>query len=197
MFFLIQPGNLLHNPEDVISLRHSLCKVSCLHLACTRYLSDAIFSRITSTLGPLSKLSLAGCPISYQNAIYKRFYPAGKENCPSELVLTFKHILSYLESINSTLTELSFGRTGIDSTSLQSLALIPGLNLSSLHLMSCDQLTVAGVKELCSHQKNIQDLDLSLCLRLTDIAVLAIAEHLTGIKKLRLRRCQGITQVSF
>ena len=170
--------------------------VTSLHLACSRYLTDAIFSRITSTLGPLVRLSLAGCTITYQNSIYKRFYPPHLENTPSDSILSFQYILRYIEQNKNTLKEISLGRTNVDSTSLQSLALIKDLNLTSVHLMSCDQLTKAGIEQLCQLQKNIIDLDLSLCSRLTDYVVLAICDNLPAIKTLRMRRCRGITEVS-
>lgn len=186
---------MLSNPEDRQLLSASLKNVTRLHLACSRYLTDLLFTRITSVLGPLKKLSLAGCQISFQSAIHKRFYPSDGRVKVSDHVLTFKHILEYVEENAKTLKELSFGRTTIDSESLYHLSKIPGLEIESLHLMSCDQLSKSGVDLLCQNQKSILDLDLSLCSRMTDLAVLSVCQHLTHIKKLNLRRCQGITEV--
>ncbi|XP_042861938.1 F-box/LRR-repeat protein fbxl-1-like isoform X2 [Penaeus japonicus] len=191
---ILMTGTLLSNPEDRKLLSASLKNVSRLHLACSRYLTDLLFTRITSVLGPLTKLSLAGCQISFQSAIHKRFYPSDGRVKVSDHVLTFKHILEYIEENAKTLKELSFGRTTIDSESLYHLSKIPGLEIESLHLMSCDQLSKSGVDLLCQNQKSILDLDLSLCSRMTDLAVLSVCEHLTNIRKLNLRRCQGITE---
>lgn len=176
-------------------LSASLRNVTRLHLACSRYLTDNLFSRIISVVGPLRKLSLAGCQISFHEAIHKRFYPQDGRVTVSDHVLTFKHILKYIEEKATTLKEISLGRTLVDSEALYHLSKVPKLQLESVHLMSCDQVTKSGIQLLCENQKAITDLDLSLCSRLTDYAVLAICQHLPRLKKLNLRRCQGITEV--
>lgn len=188
-------GTLLSNPEDVRLLSASLKHVTRLHLACSRYLTDSLFTRIISVVGPLEKLSLAGCQISFSESIHKRFYPADGRVLLSDYVLTFRHILKYIEEKASSLKEISLGRTMVDSEALYQLSKVPGLRLESVHLMSCDQLTKSGIQLLCENQKFITDFDLSLCSRVTDYAVLAICEHLPHIRKLNLRRCQGITDV--
>ncbi|XP_042205551.1 dynein regulatory complex subunit 6-like isoform X2 [Homarus americanus] len=192
---LFREGTLLSNPEDVKMLSASLKNVTRLHLACSRYLTDSLFSRLTSVVGSLSKLSLAGCQITFHEAIHRRFYPQDGRITESDHVLTFKHILKCIEENSSTLKELSLGRTIIDSEALYNLSKVPGLQLQSLHLMSCDQLSKSGIQLLCENQKSITDLDLSLCSRITDYAVLSVCQHLPNIKKLNLRRCQGITEV--
>lgn len=194
MAHLLMPGNLLSNPEDIKALSASLRNVTRLHLACSRYLTDTLFGRIISVVGPLRKLSLAGCQISFHEAIFKRFYPEDGRVTVSDHVLTFNHILKYIEEKATTLKEISLGRTLVDSEGLYNLSLVPNLQLESVHLMSCDQLTKSGIQLLCENQKTITDLDLSLCSRITDYAVLAICQHLPHIKKLNLRRCQGITE---
>lgn len=189
-------GTLLSDPEDRAILSKSLRNVRHLHLACSRYLSDVLFTRLTSVVGPLTRLSLAGCQISFQNVINKRFYPGdGEHSNPSEHVLTFEHIMKYVEANAITLKELSFGRTYINSESLHRLATVPGLKLDSLHLMSCEQLSKSGIQLLCEHQPSLTELDLSLCTRVTDYAVMAIVYHLPNLKSLNLRRCQGVTEV--
>lgn len=188
-------GTLLSNPEDVRVLSASLRNVTRLHLACSRYLTDNLFSRIISVVGPLRKLSLAGCQISFHEAIHKRFYPQDGRVTVSDHVLTFKHILKYIEEKATTLKEISLGRTLVDNEALYHLSKVPKLQLESVHLMSCDQVTKSGIQLLCENQKTITDLDLSLCSRLTDYAVLAICQHLPRLKKLNFRRCQGITEV--
>lgn len=197
MTHLLMPdvsGNLLSNPEDIKVLSTSLRNVTRLHLACSRYLTDTLFSRIISVVGPLRKLSLAGCHISFHEAIHKRFYPEDGRVAVSDHVLTFKHILKYIEEKATTLKEISLGRTLVNSESLYNLAIVPKLQLESVHLMSCDQLTKSGIQLLCENQKTITDLDLSLCSRITDYAVLAVCQHLPHLKKLNLRRCRGVTE---
>ncbi|XP_053643192.1 F-box/LRR-repeat protein 2 isoform X2 [Cherax quadricarinatus] len=191
---LFREGTLLNNPEDVKVLSASLKNVTQLHLACSRYLTDSLFSRIISVVGPLRKLSLAGCQITFHEAIYKRFYPEDGRISVSDHVLTFKHILKFIEEKSSTLKEISLGRTIADSESLYNLSMVPGLQLESVHLMSCDQVSKSGIQLLCENQKTITDLDLSLCSRITDYAVLAVCQYLPNLKKLNLRRCQGITE---
>lgn len=194
MAHLLMPGTLLSNPEDIKVLSASLRKVTRLHLACSRYLTDTLFSRIISVVGPLRKLSLAGCQISFHEAIHKRFYPEDGRVTISDHVLTFKQILKYIEEKATTLKEISLGRTLVDSEGIYHLSKVPKLQLESVHLMSCDQMTKSGIQLLCENQKTITDLDLSLCSRLTDYAVLAICQHLPHLKKLNLRRCLGITE---
>ncbi|XP_068241936.1 F-box/LRR-repeat protein 2-like isoform X4 [Palaemon carinicauda] len=191
---LLMPGNLLNNPEDVEVLASALKHVTRLHLACSRYLTDCLFSRLMSVVGSLTKLSLAGCQISFHSAIFKRFYPADGRVQASDHVLTFDHILNYIEKNASTLREISLGRTSVDSESLHKLSKVPGLKLESVHLMSCDQLSKSGIQLLCKNQQFITDLDLSLCSRITDYAVLSVRDNLHCIKKLNLRRCRGITE---
>ncbi|XP_071529960.1 uncharacterized protein [Panulirus ornatus] len=191
---LLMAGTLLNNPEDVKLLSASLKNVTHLHLACSRHLTDSLFSRIMSVVGPLRKLSLAGCQITFHEAIRKRFYPADGRVIVSDHVLTFAHILRYVEEMSSTLKDISLGRTIIDSEALYKLSIIPGLQLESVHLMSCDQLSKSGIQLLCENQKSILDLDLSLCSRITDYAVMSICQNLPKIKKLNLRRCRGITE---
>ncbi|XP_068241934.1 uncharacterized protein [Palaemon carinicauda] len=191
---LFREGNLLNNPEDVEVLASALKHVTRLHLACSRYLTDCLFSRLMSVVGSLTKLSLAGCQISFHSAIFKRFYPADGRVQASDHVLTFDHILNYIEKNASTLREISLGRTSVDSESLHKLSKVPGLKLESVHLMSCDQLSKSGIQLLCKNQQFITDLDLSLCSRITDYAVLSVRDNLHCIKKLNLRRCRGITE---
>ena len=194
MLFILT-GTLLNNPEDVKILATSLKNVTRLHLACSRYLTDSLFKRLTSVVGPLTKLSLAGCQISFHSAIFKRFYPEDGRVQSSDHVLTFDHILKYIEERASTLKEISLGRTSVDSESLYKLSKVPGLTLDSVHVMSCDQLSKSGIQLLCENQKSITDLDLSLCSRLTDYAVLSVKDNLPYIRKLNLRRCHGISEV--
>ncbi|XP_069181420.1 F-box/LRR-repeat protein 2 isoform X2 [Procambarus clarkii] len=191
---LLMAGTLLSNPEDVKVLSSSLKNVTRLHLACSRYLTDSLFTRIITVVGPLRKLSLAGCQITFHEAIHKRFYPADGRITVSDHVLTFQHILKFIEEKSNTLKEISLGRTIVDSEGLYNLSKVPGLKLESVHLMSCDQLSKRGIQLLCENQKSITDLDLSLCSRITDYAVLAVCQHLPNIRKLNLRRCQGVTE---
>ncbi|CAL4123154.1 unnamed protein product [Meganyctiphanes norvegica] len=176
-----------------------------LHIFCSRYSGQSLFPKINYMLKPF--LTYCQHCLSYKDSVIKRswrretirgernrFYPKDGSVTASEHVLTFNYIMKYIEVNATTIKEISLGRTGIDSGSLEQLSMLPGLQLTSLHLMSCEQLSNTGVQLLCQNQKQLEDLDLSLCSKITDHALLAISQNLKNLRILNLRRCNGITE---
>ncbi|KAB7506384.1 F-box/LRR-repeat protein 2 [Armadillidium nasatum] len=192
---MLMPGTFLENENDLAILGNSLKNVKNLQLSCSRYLTDSIFLRFTSVIGSLTNLSLSCCQISYQNAICKRFYPADGRVKASEHVLTFNFVLNFIDKIKKTLTMLDLGSTSLDSQSLSKLSKVPDLQLKTLRLVACDQLTKDGIHTLTQYQKQLVELDIGLCSRITDYAVISIADNLPNLKSLSVRRCHGITEV--
>lgn len=193
---LLMSGRLFETEEDKQLLSESLKNVINLSLASNRYLSDALLNRIFAVLPSLERLDLSGCHISFHKGLYRKFYPANSGLEPSESVLTFLHISTYIERHAKQLKYLNFSSTLIDGSALETLAAIQNLRLECITLRQCDQLTNPGVIKLIQVQDSLQRLDLSFSVRITDQCVIAITESLPKIKSLKLRRCRALTDLS-
>lgn len=192
---LLMPGRLFeHEPEKDL-LQKSLETVENLSLANSRYLSDALFNRIVTYMPNIQQLDLSRCHISFHKGLYRKFYP-GSQLEPSESVLTFLHISSFIEKHASQLKRLDFSMTLIDGAALETLALTPDLQLERVTLRQCDQLTNPGVLKLVQMQSHLISLDFSYSSRLTDQGVMAICDLLPKLKELKLRRCRALTDLS-
>lgn len=193
---LLMSGRLFETEEDKELLGDALKNVVNLSLANNRYLSDALLNRIFSVIPNLEQLDLSGCHISFHKGLYRKFYPATGSLEPSESVLTFLHISSYIEKQAEKIKYLNFSSTLIDGSALETLAAIEQLRLECITLQQCDQLTNPGVIKLVQLQDSLQSLDLSFSVRITDQCVMQITESLPNIKTLKLRRCRAITDLS-
>ncbi|XP_067004031.2 F-box/LRR-repeat protein 14 isoform X1 [Anabrus simplex] len=198
---LLMSGRVLEVESDVLQLlRKTLRKLKELSLSYNRYLSDALFNRFVAIAPNLEELSVTGCQISFHMGLYRKFYSkkmlANDNIVPSESVLTFPNILNFIISQAKKLKKLTFGHTLIDNAAVTQLAQVPSLNLMSLHLQSCDQLTNVGIIALTEHQKLLTELDLSECSRLTDHSLLAICNNLTNLTILNIRSCRAISDIS-
>lgn len=175
----------------------SMDNLTSLSLAQNRYLSDSIFSRITRIMPNLSSLDLSKNFISFHNGLYRKFYPKHhNEETGSESVFTFHFIRKFIRDRAEKIKHLDFSSTLIDGNTLQLLADIENLHLTTLHLQLCDQLTNNGIISLISVQPNLQELDLSYSVRITDTGMMAITEHLKKLKILKVRRCRALTDIS-
>lgn len=192
---LFMSGRLFKNPYDLEAICMACANVKNISLCNNRYLSDALFSRFVDTMKNIKTLNLSGCHISFHNALYRKFYPAHQHDA-SESVLTFYHILQFIERQAMNLKCLNFSETLIDGNALAKLAQITNLKLEQLKLRSCDQLTNSGISSFVQYQQNLIELDLSLSVRLTDPSVLEICRSLTQLKTLKLRKCRAITDHS-
>ncbi|XP_012263409.2 EIN3-binding F-box protein 1 [Athalia rosae] len=187
-------GRLLDDPNDVRDLSKKLINLKELSLASNRYLSDALFNRIVNICPNLISLSLSGCQISFHSGLYKKFYPNdGNTTHASESVLTFCNILNFLKRQAKQLKYLSFGSTLIDGTALVTLSTVEHLELESLKLHGCDQLTNIGIRSLTEYQKSLKVLDVSFCTRVTDASLISISTNLVNLEVLSVRRCRAIT----
>ncbi|XP_015126909.1 F-box/LRR-repeat protein 14 isoform X2 [Diachasma alloeum] len=189
----LMSGRLLDDENDVKEISNNLKSLVELSLASNRYLSDALFNRLISICPNLESLSLTDCQISFHSGLYKKFYPARSSlDQASESVLTFFNVLEYIKKQAKRLKHLSLGRTLIDSTALSTLATVDGLQLLSLKLRSCDQLSNSGLRTLV-HQRSLKVLDLSFCTRVTDASLLCICQNLENLETLNIRRCRAVT----
>lgn len=175
-----------------------LKSVTSLSLAQNQYLSDALFSRITSQMPQLSSLDLSSNSISFHRGLYKKFYPKPEndDEVGSESVFTFHFIRKFVKKRSEMIKNLNFNSTLIDGDTLTILSEIEDLKLESLHLQRCDQLTNDGFISLIKIQTNLTFLDLAFSVRITDKSIIEICEHLKELKVLKLRKCRAITDNS-
>ncbi|XP_063973344.1 uncharacterized protein LOC135160580 [Diachasmimorpha longicaudata] len=189
----LMSGRLLDDENDVKEISNNLKSLVELSLASNRYLSDALFNRLISICPNLESLSLTDCQISFHFGLYKRFYPLSCSiDQASESILTFFNVLKYIKKQAKRLKHLSLSRTLIDNTALSTIATMEGLQLHSLKLRSCDQLSIFGLRTLI-HQRSLKVLDLSFCKRVTDASVLCICQNLENLETLNIRRCRAVT----
>lgn len=192
---LFMSGRLFKNVYEKEAICTACLNVTSLSLCNNRYLSDALFNRIISTMPSIQALDLSGCHISFHNGLYRKFYPDYQQDA-SESVLTFYYILQFIELHASQLDHLNFSGTLIDGNALTKLAQIPQLRLHRFYLRSCDQLTNSGISSFVRHQNQLIELDLSMSVRLTDPGLIEICSALTSLRTLRLRRCRALTDLS-
>ncbi|XP_055316314.1 dynein regulatory complex subunit 6-like [Sitodiplosis mosellana] len=192
---LFMSGRLFKNACDREAIGAACVNVKRISLCNNRYLSDALFSRIVSTMKNIQYLNLSGCHISFHNALYRKFYPEYVHDA-SESVLTFRYIIQFIEFQANHLRYLDFSETLIDGNALTTMAQVNNLKLEQLDLRSCDQLTSVGICSFVRFQSGLVSLDLSHSVRLTDPSVLEICRTLTQLKTLKIRRCRAITDQS-
>lgn len=160
---LFMSGRLFKNACDREAIA-ACANVKSISLCNNRYLSDALFSRIISTMKNIQHLNLSGCHISFHNALYRKFYPDYVHEA-SESVLTFRYILQFIESQAVHLKCLDFSETLIDGNALTTLSQLSSLKLEELNLKSCDQLTSVGICSFVRFQSGLVSLDLSQSVR--------------------------------
>ena len=108
----------------------------------------------------------------------------------------FKCVLEFIERKKSSLKQINFRYCHrLNDRDLRSLSAIEGLDLTSIYLISCSQLTDYGLRKLCESQNNIMELNISSC-EISDDAVFTIVRYLPKIKSLFMRHCSRITDVS-
>lgn len=187
---LFMSGKLLdaasENPTSTM-----LSSISELNLINNRYLSDALFNRLTSFTSNITSVSLAGCQLSFHSAIYRRFYPSSAP--ASESVFTFQNVLKFLEHQGAKIVRLNFSDTMMDDAALKQICDIDGLQLEEFLLFNCQQISAAAIETICSLQPDIRILNLAKCSRITDRAVLTISRCLTRLTHLDVRMCPRLT----
>lgn len=192
---LFMSGRLFKNIYDKEAICTACLNVTAISLCNNRYLSDALFNRVVSTMPNIQSLDLSGCHISFHNGLYRKFYPDYQQDA-SESVLTFYYISQFIEYQASQLKELNFSGTLIDGAALIKLTEIKNLRIEKLQMRSCDQLTSAGICAFVQNQYWLTELDLSMSVRLTDPSLIEICKWLSELKVLKLRRCRAITDIS-
>ena len=162
----------LGNPEFILSLQNSMKNVTEFHLLLYLDFDEATFCKITSLL---------------ENDI--------KTFCIFRYQQNFKCVLDFIERKKSSLKKINFPLCYINDHDLESISVIKGLDLTSINLTFCLELTDFGLSKLCKSQNNIMELNISSCL-LSDDAVVLIVKYLPKIKSLFMRNCSRISGVS-
>ena len=114
---LFMSGQLLSKEEDVKRLKPVLKNVHELNLASIRYLSDAAFNRLTSVCPNITKLSLAGCQITFHSDAYYKGYSKNANSA----ILTQTNIMAFVSSCAETMKSVNFSRTSIPNEALAEL----------------------------------------------------------------------------
>lgn len=193
---LFMSGRLLEGKTEgllVTKLEH----LKCLSLSGNQYLTDALFNRFISASPGLEELNLSGCSLQFHLGLVKKFYPNGTDifQNPSESVLTFHFIHQMIISRADKIKRLLFSNTLIDGAALKTLSEIKNLQLESLEVHACDQLTNTGILSLTSHQIFLKELDIGLCTRVTDQSLVYICKNLVNLENLNIQRCRAVTDL--
>lgn len=193
---LFMSGRLLEGKTEGL-LSNSLENLKILSLSGNQYLTDALFDRFVSAAPSLEELNLSGCSLQFHLGLVKKFYPPTIDifQNPSESVLTFYFVWHFVKSRAENFKRLLFSNTLIDGLALKSLSEIENLQLLSLEVHHCDQLTNTGFLALTVHQTTLRELDVSLCTRVTDITLVHICNNLVNLEYLNIQRCRAVTDL--
>ena len=131
---LFMSGQLLSKPDDVTKLTPTLSHLEQLNIASIRYMSDVTFSRLVRLCSNLRSLNISGNKVVFHSGNYC----GGKLNSS---LLTFSVVLDEISRLVRTLRELDMSRTPIHDLALEDLARTPKLQLTSLKLVCCRDVT--------------------------------------------------------
>lgn len=193
---LFMSGRLLEGKTEGL-LSNSLENLKILSFLGNQYLTDALFDRFVSAAPSLEELNLSGCSLQFHLGLVKKFYPPNIDifQNPSESVLTFYFVWHFIKSRAKYFKRLLFSNTLIDGSALKLLSETENLQLSSLEVHSCDQLTNTGFVALTTHQTTLRELDVSLCTRVTDQTLVHICKNLVNLEYLNIQRCRAVTDL--
>ncbi|XP_072943138.1 uncharacterized protein [Epargyreus clarus] len=193
---LFMSGRLLEGETEGL-VANSLDKLKILSLSGNQYLTDALFNRFVKASPQLEELNLSGCSLQFHFGLVKRFYPPDTNafQNPSESVLTFYFVLQFIISRAKSIKRLVFSKTLIDGAALKRLSETENLQLESLRVHSCDQLTNTGLLALTTHQTSLRELDIGLCTRVTDQSLVYICKNLVNLEYLNIQRCRAVTDL--
>ena len=191
---LFMSGRLLEGKTEGL-LTDNLENLKSLSLSGNQYLTDALYNRFVSAAPALEELDLSACSLQFHLGLVKKFYPPSTDIFlnPSESVLTFYFILQLIVSRARNIKHLHFSRTLIDGAALKTLSEVKDLQLQTLQLHSCDQLTNTGILSLTNHQSTLRVLDIGLCSRVTDQSLVHICNNLVNLENLNIQRCRSVT----
>lgn len=188
-------GCLLEKEIDRNKIANSFANIETLLLVHNRYLTDSLLNQFGILMPKLSEISLAGCDISFHNGVYRKFY-TNTETEPSKCVLTFQFISHFLKCRAKLLKKLNFSTTLIDGGALSILAAIKELQLHSLKINACHQLTNNEIINFIrTQQQSLTEIELTFTVRLTDQTLIKISEILPNLKILKVGRCGALTDI--
>lgn len=151
-----------------------------INLSSLHHLSDATFTAFVSAAPNLQQLFLAAVPMMFTGIpVYN-----SQSQRLSTAALTFDKFLQQIKNLVDTLVMLDLSRTGINDSALKTLAGVPGLQLVSLSLTACKDISNSGIAAAVQAQTQLQQLYLAHNSQLGDATIKSIATNLTNLKKL-------------
>lgn len=165
-----------------------------LKLRNNSYISDATFCNIMTLAPNIHTLDLSGSCLNFHTALYKKYYPSHIKEL-SVNVFNYKFVIDFIMKEASKLKQLNLSNTLLNGDALIQLGTVNNLQIETISLNCCAQLTNHGVINFVEQQRNLQHLDVSNITRLTDIGLIQICTILTQLKSLKLKRCRAITNI--
>lgn len=160
------------------SLRH-------MDLSSLKQLSDATMCAFLGLAPNLQSLELASAPFLFSTSGY---LGGAASTRPNSAALTFSRFIHEVDKLKATLSSLNLSRTSASDLSLEALCKIQGLNLKRLALVSCKELTDAGIVRVCAAQPGLLELDIGFNHQLTSVSVRHICANLSEIRSLDLTK---------
>ncbi|XP_076804640.1 uncharacterized protein LOC143448681 [Clavelina lepadiformis] len=182
---LFMSGEVFKCSERTTSMKACLKNIKALNLSSIRYLNDAILSRLASLCPSLESITMNSNTLSSSSIANSR-----------SNLLTFSNIHHTISLQAAGITHIDFSHTSILSSALSSLSTIRNLQLRSVVLQYCRELTDEGVINLVRCQKTVTLLDLTGSSEIGNGTVSAVCTHLNNLQTLKLRKCQKVTSAS-
>ena len=176
----IWSGGLVNKLQNIKlqNLRH-------MDLSSLKQLSDATLCAFLGIAPKLESLELASAPFLFSTSGYLGEAASSR---PNSAALTFTRFIHEVDRLKATFKSLNISRTSVSDLSLESLCKIKGLNLKRLVLVSCKDLSDAGIVRLCAAQPGLVELNLASNAQLTGVSVKHVCMNLQLIKSLNLTK---------
>ncbi|GFR25947.1 f-box domain-containing protein [Trichonephila clavata] len=172
--------------SNVIHLFHSLPNVTTLIIHIPSGLTDYVISELNKSLFKLEVLSL-GCYVSCEKVVWKRFYVNGEtvETNPSDLILSFESVRSFIEKHSNTLKVLDISMLQLLPEAVLIISKIKGLKLKSILFAS--GLRSKYIQMFCENHSSLTSLDLSSSLYATNETICAVCKCLPNLQEFVIR----------
>lgn len=149
-------------------------------------ITDYGISTLQKTMKHLKSFSIT-CDVAYDRKAYKRFYVRQSyEVCPSDCILSFPAVLSFISERAETLKELKFVK--ITSHALEAISKIDNLSLNKIELYDSFNCS-AGLPEFFRNQQCLNVLILQ-DVQLNDDIITALCTFLKDVSELDIKYCE-------
>ena len=188
-------GGFLSCEIDRKDIRESLVHVTSLNLSSNSpYLSDLLFNRILECIPNVQNLTLANINILSHSGIYKKYYPESVKHFNSPSVLTLRNIVRFVSERRFYLKSLNFYNSNISSVGFQEIGGMDGLNLKSINIGKCLDISQEAILQFCQRQLNLVDINIDYCRKiLMDNPAIGLSLFETWSKSLRHLSMKGLS----